>query len=230
MKKPKEVVHIKNYAKNASTVNPIRNKWAPQTPSRILLCGPSGCGKTNFLLNLIYDLLPWSCLHIYAKDLEEENYKVLKEACGKVKEDEEDFKFVFDTKDLISVDDLDPKEHNLIVFDDFITEKDEMPKIIDLFIRGRKKNATVIFLTQSYFSTPKDIRLNCNYFCIWRLNDSRELEELYRNHMCCKSLALFRDIFNKATNDKHSFLMIDNNTDRITHRLRKNISGLILPR
>jgi hypothetical protein len=61
--------------------------------------------------------------------------------------------------DIVNVDDLDKEYQNLIMFDDFVTEADQH-LIIDLFIRSRKKNCSLIYLTQSYFSTPKDIQLN----------------------------------------------------------------------
>jgi hypothetical protein len=70
--------------------------------------------------------------------------------------------FSSNKSDIVQVDNLDKEYQNLIIFDGFVTEKDE-DLIIDLFIRGRKKNASVIYLTQSYFSTPKDIRLECSY-------------------------------------------------------------------
>ena len=51
-----------------------------------------------------------------------------------------------------------------IIFDDFICEKYQKP-LIDYFIRGRHKNCSVIYLSQSFYETPKDIRLNCSHFC-----------------------------------------------------------------
>ena len=103
------------------------------------------------LLNLIYDLLPWSRLYVYAKDLNEEKYCQLNEACEKVKQVDEDFNFTFDTTDIVKVDDLDPKEHNLIVFDDFVCDKPSFYSISELFIRGRKKECYFIFYNSELF-------------------------------------------------------------------------------
>jgi hypothetical protein len=66
--------------------------------------------------------------------------------------------FLSDKIHIIKVHQLDKQYQNLIIFDDFVTQKDQN-LIIDLFIRGRKKNTSVIYLTQTYFSTLKDIRL-----------------------------------------------------------------------
>jgi len=221
---PKRGSGIKKYESKNQRKNPIRNALAPETPSRILLVGPSGSGKTNMLLNLIYDLLPWSRLYVYAKDLEEEKYCNLREACEKVKRIDDDFEFTFDTTDIVNVSDLDPEEHNLIVFDDFVCDKTDVDNISELFIRGRKKNATLIFLTQSYFDTPKIIRLQCNYFCFWKLNDDREQTEIHKNHSFGLSKKDFKNVFEEATNDPHSFLFLDTIHKNHSYRIRKNLN------
>ncbi len=222
--KPKQGCGIKKYESKNQQKNPIRNVLAPQTPSRILMIGSSGCGKTNLLLNLIYDLLPWSRLYIYAKDLNEEKYIQLKEACEQVKQIDEDFEFTFDSTDIVNVDELDPDEHNLIIFDDFVCDKSSFDSISELFIRGRKKNATLIFLTQSYFDTPKIIRLQCNYFCFWKFNDEREQTEIHKNHSFGLTKKEFKDVFDEATNDPHSFLFLDTLNKNQSYRIRKNLN------
>ena len=138
--KPKTGGNVKKYDSHGTLSNPVRNTLAPSTPSRILLCGPSGCGKTNFLLNLIYDFLPWSKLYVYAKDLVEEKYVELKSACEQTRLIDKDFEFIFDTSNIVKVDELNPDEHNLIIFDDFICDKSSFDDISELFTRGRKKN------------------------------------------------------------------------------------------
>ena len=52
----------------------------------------------------------------------------------------------------------------------------------ELFIRCRKLNISLCFLTQSYFSVPKDVRLNCNRYVIFKLNNKRELQSIAINH------------------------------------------------
>src|SRR6266550_639131 len=155
--------------------NGYNNKYnhIPQWPFRLLICGSSGSGKTNLLLNLILQYLSYDRLLVYAKDLSEPKYEYLQELFNKNNdedddddEDEEEVLFSSDDK-VISVDELDPNKQNLIVFDDYITSRDQN-KIEDLFIRGRKKNVSIIYLTQSYYQTPKNIRLQCNYLILFR--------------------------------------------------------------
>ena len=52
----------------------------------------------------------------------------------------------------------------------------------ELFIRRRKLNISLCFLTQPYFSVPKDVRLNCTHYVIFKLNNKRELQNIAINH------------------------------------------------
>ena len=60
------------------------------------------------------------------------------------------------------------KRKILIVFDDIIanmlSNKKRNPIVPELFITGRKLNISLVFITQSYFAVPKDIRLNCTHY------------------------------------------------------------------
>ena len=58
----------------------------------------------------------------------------------------------------------------------------------ELFIRCRKLNISLCFLIQSYFSVPKDVRLNCTHYIIFKLNNKRELQNIAINHPADKDL------------------------------------------
>ena len=76
--------------------------------------------------------------------------------------------------DIIPVEELkDEDAQKIVIFDDFICEKNQKP-LIDYFIRGRHKNCSVIYLSQSFYKTPKDIRLNCSHFCVYDFPSSNE--------------------------------------------------------
>ena len=78
------------------------------------------------------------------------------------------------------------KRNVLIVFDDMIShvmfDKKAQQVFKELFIRCRKLNILLCFLTQSYFSVPKDVRLNCTHYIKFKLNNKRELENIAINH------------------------------------------------
>ena len=47
---------------------------------------------------------------------------------------------------------------------DMINNKKLNPVVIELFIRVRKLNISIVFITQSYFKVPKDVSLNSTHF------------------------------------------------------------------
>ena len=65
------------------------------------------------------------------------------------------------------------KRKMLIVFDDMIADmfsnKKLNPVETELFIRGRKLNISLVFITPSYYAVPKDIRLNCKHYFIIKI-------------------------------------------------------------
>ena len=61
----------------------------------------------------------------------------------------------------------------VIIFDDFVCEKNQKP-LIGYFIQGRHKNCSVIYLSQSYYATPKPIRLNCPHLALYDFPSNRE--------------------------------------------------------
>jgi type IV secretory pathway VirB4 component len=206
-----------------------RHVMAPQWPFRLLICGQTGCGKTNLLLNLLLDYLYYNKLYVYAKDLSESSYIFLQEFFDDLHRKLEDYKitehiatFSSNKSDIIDVDHLDKEYQNLIVFDDFVTEKDQ-DSIIELFTRGRKKNTSVIYLTQSYYSTPKDIRLQCNYFMFFNIGSKREVIEIEKDHAIGLTKEEFLELFKLATEDPYSFMMIDLKTKDKRKTFRKNL-------
>ena len=74
-----------------------------------------------------------------------------------------------------NIEQYNPNEKRkiLIVFDDMIADmlsiKKHNPTVTELFIKGRKLNISVVFITQSYFPVPKIIRLNFTHFFIMKI-------------------------------------------------------------
>ena len=61
-----------------------------------------------------------------------------------------------------------------------MTNKTFQSIIKGLFIRCRKQNISLVFITQSYFSVPKDVRLNSTLYLIMKINNRKELQDLQR--------------------------------------------------
>ena len=146
----------------------LKRPFIPEHPYRILIIGGSGSGKTNALLNLIKEQGDINKIYLYAKDLSETKYEFLirkREDAGiKHLNNLNAFVECSNTMDDVyeNTDDYNPnkKRKNLIVFDDMIadiiTKKIFQVKIKDLFIRCRRLNISLGFISQSYFSVLKD--------------------------------------------------------------------------
>ena len=65
---------------------------------------------------------------------------------------------------------------------DMINNKKMNPIVTELFIRERKLNISIVFITQSYFKVSKDVRLNSTYFFIMKIPTERELQQITLNH------------------------------------------------
>ena len=105
------------------------------------------------------------------------------------------------------------KREILIVFDDTIadimTNKKFQTIIKELFIRCRKLNISLVFITQSYFSFPKDVRLNSRHYLIMKINDKRELQNIAINHSAAIDYQDCLKIYRKCTKEPYYFLTID---------------------
>ena len=101
----------------------------------------------------------------------------------------------------------------LIVFDDMIADmsnnKNLNPVITELFIKGRKLNISIVFITQSYFKVPKDVRLNFTHFFIMKIPNKKEPQQIALNHSSDIDFKDFMKIFKKYTAEPYSFLVND---------------------
>ena len=107
----------------------------------------------------------------------------------------------------------DKERKILLVFDDIITDMINNKKlnsvVTDLFIRGRKLNISLVFITQSYFKVPKDVRLNSTHFFIMKIPNKRELQQIALNHSSDINSKDFIKIYKKCTAEPYSFLVND---------------------
>ena len=90
----------------------------------------------------------------------------------------------------------------------------------DLFIRCRKLSISLCVLTQSYFSVPKDVRLNCTHYIIFKLNNKRELQNIAINHSAYIDYEDFVKIYRDCTKEPYNLLTIDT-TQPVDKRLNK---------
>ena len=163
------------------------------------------------LLNLINNQPDIDKIYLYAKDPYEAKYQYLINKREKVRLDHFDYHKAFieysnDLQDVYkNIGDYNPgkKCKVLITFDDMIADMINNKKldsiVTELFIGGRKLNISIVFITQSYFKVPKDVRLNSTHFFIIKIPNKRELQQTALNHSSDIDFKDFMNIFKKYT-------------------------------
>ena len=108
---------------------------------------------------------------------------------------------------------LDKENEILIVFNDMIADMVHNKKlnliVTELFLRGRKLNISIAFITQSYFKFPKHVRLNTIHFFTAKIPNKRELQQIAINHSSDINTKDFTNIYRKCTAELYSFLVND---------------------
>ena len=195
------MINFDDYTNENKTEHNRNWPHTPDKPYRILIIGGSGSGKTNVLLNLIENQPDINKIYLYAKDLYEVKYQYIINKREDVGIDHFNNPKAFieysnDMHDVYkNIDEHNPYKENkiLIVFDDMIADMIHNKKlnsiVTELFIRGRKLNISLVFIIQSYFKVPKDVRLNTTHFFIAKTPNKRELQHSH----CHKSFNIYRE-------------------------------------
>ena len=107
---------------------------------------------------------------------------------------------------------------------DSMSNKRFQAMVKELLIRCRNLNISFVFITQSYFSIPKEVRLNSTHYLIMKIHTKRELQNIAVNHSTDIDYKDFMNIYKKCSSKPYSFLTID--TSLIASnplRFRKNV-------
>lgn len=197
--------------------NPNFHLHQLKLPFRMAIVAPSGSGKTNFLLNLIHLFSQgrgtFPDISVITRNKDEPLYNFLASKSDQIQIKE-------GMENLPLLDKFDKDFNHLVVLDDLVLAKDQS-RIENYFIRARKLNVSVIYISQSYFRIPKIIRQNLSYLVLLKLSGERELKLILSEG----GLGLDRDqllsLYNYATADKFNALVIDYEAP-IEKRYRKN--------
>ena len=221
------MLNLDNIVSNKKKISSENNDW----PFRMLITGPSGSGKTNTLLHLIDKFHPIDKIFLYAKDTGEEKYQYLinkREQAG-IKNLNNPHAFIEYSNDmndiLEDINNYNKKRDKkvLIIFDDMIADimrSEEFKAIVkELFIRCRKLNISIVFITQPYFRTPKDARLNITHYILMKIGNKKELKSIAEENSGHLNFKDFLKIYNYCTKDTYSFMMVDTRpTARVTFK------------
>ena len=178
--------------------------------------------KTNALINLINEQNDIAKIYLYARDLSEPKYEYLitKREDAAIKHLNNPNAFIERSNTMDDVyDNINDYNSNrrrkiFIVFDYMIayiiTNKKFRAIIKEVFIRCRKLNISLVFITQACFSLPKDVRLNStHYLKIGRTNNRKELQNIAINHSTGTDYKDFMKIYREVTKEPFNFLTID---------------------
>ena len=169
-------------------------------------------------MNLINNQPYIDKIYLYAKDPYEANYQYLINKREKVgldhfKDRKAFVEYSNDMEDVYrNIENYNPgkKCKILIVFDDMIADlinnKKLNPVVTELFIRDRKLNISIVFMTQSYFKVPEDVRLNSTHFFIMKIPNKRELQQIALNNSSDIDFKDFIKIYKKCTAEQNHTL------------------------
>ena len=215
------MINFDDYVNENKTEHNKNWPYIPCHRYKILIIEGSGSGKTNVLLNLIENQPDIDKIYLYAKDPYEAKYQYLinkREGVGinHFNDPKAFIEYSNDMRDVYkNINYYNPDKENkiLIVFDDVIADMINNKKlnsiVTELFIRGRKLNISIVFITESYFKVPKDVRLNTTYFSITKIRDEREHKQIAINHSSDISAKDFTNIYRKCAVEPFSLLVND---------------------
>ena len=186
---------MKNYDQLVEINHNTNWPYIPDHPHGTLIVGGSGSAKNNVLLNLLKHQQPdIDKIYLHVKDPFESKYQLLingreKVGIGLLKNPKAS---LIINKQFIDVyenlEDYDPtkKRKVLIVFDSMIADMESNKKIdpivTEVFLRRRKLNISLIFISLSYMKVPKTIRLNGRHYFIMKISNKKELQQIAPNH------------------------------------------------
>ena len=186
------------------------------------IVAPSGSGKTNFLCNLLSMFSQgkgtFASLTIITRNADEPLYKWL----GKQSDQIQIKEGLSNTPPL---DKMDKELNHLVVWDDLVLSKD-LSVVENYYIRARKLNCSVIFISQSYFKIPKIIRGNCSYMVLLKLSGKREINLILSEFGLGVTKEELLTIYEYATSEKFTPLIIDTEANK-EERFRRGLDEII---
>lgn len=202
--------------------NPNYNLHKLKIALRMCICAPSGSGKTSFLLNLLQLFSvgdgTFNSVYIITRNADEPLYRWLQSISDRIIIKE-------GLENTPQLDKFDKELNHLVVWDDLVLSKD-LSKVEQYYIRARKLNVSVIFISQSYFKIPKIIRNNCSYMVLLKLSGQREVNIILSEFGLGVTKEQLLQIYQYATREKFQPLLIDMEADP-NERFRKGFTEII---
>lgn len=214
-----EIINFYKKIKHNECYNPQYDIHMIKLPFRMLCCTASGGGKTNYIFNLLHEMYNTFHKIIIITKAEEPLYNYL---IKKLKNGVE-IHYMEGKSQIPEIPEMGKNENGLIIFDDMVTTKNK--QIDEMFIRGRKLNYSCIYISQSYFQTPKLIRQNVNYIALGKGINKRDLRLILSEYSIDLNIDDFMNLYFHYTKEKMNFILIDTFENNIRHNIKDIIYG-----
>jgi len=205
--------------KQKAIVNPHYESHKITLPFRMLICTASGGGKSNFALNLIHLMSNTFTKIIICTREPEPLYQHLESQLNS--KNQQNVFIHYGNGDIPNFTKMNKGENGLIIYDDLVLSKNNA--ISEMFIRGRKLGFSSIYISQSYFATPKLIRQNVNYVSLGRGITKRDLRLILSDFPIPLSIDQLERYYNDITRNAMSFILLD----FVGRNLRHNIQDIL---
>ena len=209
---------IPNYD-SESVADKTRHKSLLGNDFRMLVCGSSGCGKTNTLMHISKNpLCYYDQIIICTPNKDQDKLVSLKNKFAQVSQlVGHQVLLLCGQEDILNTDEYESDDCvNLVVFNNLMNaDKKIQAKIASHFTDGRNHTICPVYLSQSYFTTPKDIRTNCSKVIVYDPPTDGEKTRISKE--CRFDRCKFEGL------DKHDFLFINQNN----RELFKNFDELL---
>jgi hypothetical protein len=219
----------------------------PQHPNHVLVCGKTNSGKTHLVANIILEgYIPFNRVFIIAKRIEQEIWEeviaVLEERAEEAGIDLDSILFIATGDNIPTLEEIGellhgpngekPEETNLqtmIIIDDYMTDRAVNREVLRYISQVRHFNASVWYLSQSYFTTEKFIRENVNYVILFSGQNLASLTLLYRDITQGDiTKEKFIQLYSLATEKPHHFFLIDKLAKNPRTRYREGFDTLLI--
>lgn len=208
-----------------------------KVPFRACIVASSGSGKTNTMLDIIQRMGSTFCKVILCvPEPDEPLYNLLKEKLGDkmeiytgdVKAGKTGKKIAPNVPklDTVAQEDSEGWVPTLLIADDLMLYEDQST-LETYWVRGRKKNISMVYISQSFFKIPITIRRNTQYFILKRNVLESDLKKVFKITCFDMPFTKFLQYYREATSNMHDFLLIDSENSALyknfdTHALFSN--------
>ena len=194
----------KNLLDNNDNPN-FPDKHLFSVPHRSVLVGASGGGKTNWVLNYLERVChgkgTYNSIFYICKDKDEPLLKYIELISPQIRVSE-------GLETLPELTKFDKKENHLVIIDDLVLAKNQT-EVEKYYMMCRKKNVSIIYISQSYYRCPKFIRSNANELILLKLSGDRDIKMILSEGSMGVSKEQLMRMYADITNERFNALIID---------------------